>query len=274
MNILVTGANGFIGRRLSQRLETLGHQLCALRQDISKPFTLEGHFDIAIHLAAYNITNLGDKNEDLYTAVNVAGTRHLIDAVKANKFIYMSTAKVYKNEGLPLSEESPLGPQGAYAESKLKAEDILRASLPQESLVILRSVNVIGWGQAPKAVLPVFFGKAKANEAMDIIYASDTPMQFVYVEDLTDAIETVINNAEAYGIFNLAYEKPVTLEQLARQIISITKSLSALNTHKNASLAVFSPVVCEKIYQHLGWKAKTDLPEILKTYAQEYAKLS
>ena len=52
----------------------------------------------------------------------------------------------------------------------------------------------MGWGQAPKAVLPVFFQKAKANQPLDIIYSAHTPMQFVYVEDLIDAIEALINH--------------------------------------------------------------------------------
>ena len=104
MNILVTGANGFIGRRLSSRLISHGHHVFGLsltspsdpslafkgyyQQDISKPFSLNGHFDFVIHLAAYNITNVGAKDTDLYTAINVEGTKNLLKAVHAKK-IYL-----------------------------------------------------------------------------------------------------------------------------------------------------------------------------------------
>ncbi len=254
MNILVTGANGFIGRRLSSRLKARGHHAAALSQDISKPFSLNGRFDFVIHLAAHNITNVGAKDTGLYTAINVDGTKNLLQAVHAKKFIYLSTAKVYKNEGLPITEDSPLGPQGAYEQSKLKAEEVCRALLKKESLVILRPVNVMGWGQAPKAVLPVFFQKAKANQALDIINAPHTPMQFVYVEDLIDAIEAVISKGEIVpsGIFNIAHEETISLEQLARTIITMTHSSSVLNTPKNASETLFSPVICDKAYQQLA----------------------
>ena len=172
MNILVTGANGFIGRRLSSRLingPKGPSRPLLLSQDISKPFFIKRPFDFVIHLAAYNITNVGAKDAGLYTAVNVEGTRTFITSCSYERFIYLSTTKVYKNEGLPITEDSPLDPQGAYEQSKLKAEEVCRDHFKKESLVILRSVNVMGWGQAPKAVLPVFFQKAKANQPLDII---------------------------------------------------------------------------------------------------------
>jgi nucleoside-diphosphate-sugar epimerase len=93
MKILVTGAGGFIGRRLTSRLKLCGHDIFGLslkslpegpsaykefyQQDISRPFALKTHFDLVIHLAAYNITNVGDKDSGLYTSVNADGTRHL-----------------------------------------------------------------------------------------------------------------------------------------------------------------------------------------------------
>jgi len=266
MNILVTGASGFIGRRVSSRLKAKGHQVTSLSFDLTKPFSLSDSFDFVIHLAAYNITNVGSKNEDLYMAVNVEGTRHLLKAVHAKKFIYMSTVKVYKNEGMGLTEDSPVGPQGAYEQSKLNAEEMCRTLLKKESLVILRSVNVIGWGQAPKAVLPVFFQKAKAGQPLDIIGSPQALMQFVYVEDLIDAIEAIITHDEAAGIFNIAHEDPISLEQLARAIIALTHSSSVLNVINTGSGTLFSPVICHKVYQQLGWKAKTGLMKILEHY--------
>ncbi len=272
MNILVTGANGFIGRRLTSRLTAQGHQVASLTQDISKPLLIKSPFDTVIHLAAYNVTNVGAKDTDRYTAVNVEGTKNLLKAVHTKKFIFLSTTKVYKNEGLPLVETSPLAPKGAYAESKLKAEEACQSSMKSESLIILRSANVLGWGQAPKAVLPVFFQKAKANQELDILHAAQTPIQFVFVEDLIDAIEGVIQREGLNGVFNIAYEKTVTLEQLARAIIDLTHSSSVLNADKDSSEVIFSPVICKKAFESFGWKAKIGLSDILKSYNDAYAR--
>lgn len=284
MKILVTGANGFIGRRLSSRLIAHGHEVYGLSQnpqeptllfkkhyiqDISSPFLMKEHFDIVIHLAAYNITNIGRKDTDLYTAINVEGTRNLIQAVRTQKFIYLSTSKVYRNEGLALMEDSPLWPQSAYEQSKLKAEEICRTSFEKESMVVLRSVNVLGWGQASKAILPVFFEKARLGQDLEILASPQTSMQFVYVEDLIDAIEAVIGLKKAEGIFNIANKECVSLEELARMIIAITGSSSKINFLKSDTTALFSPVVSDKAYQHLGWKAKTGIKEIVGFYIKK-----
>jgi len=290
MNILVTGANGFIGRRLSSRLIEQGHYVTGLslkipsdppiafknyyQQDLTRPFVLNDPFDIVIHLAAYNITNVGAKDRELYTAINVGGTQNLLQGVRTKKFIYLSTTKVYKNEGRPITEESSIAPQGAYEQSKLKAEEVCSTFLKNRSLVILRSVNVIGWGQAPKAVLPVFFQKARANQPLDIINTALTPMQFVYVEDLIDVIEAVIRQEDKSGIFNIAHPETISLEQLALEIIAITHSSSVLNIKNDATEILLSPVICYKAQQQLGWKAKTGLIKVLKSYQDQYARVA
>lgn len=270
MKILITGANGFIGRRLCKRLITSGHEVVHPSRteiDISKPFSLSTVFDVGIHLAAYNITHVGAQDQELYTAINVEGTRNLLQAATFKRFIYLSTSKVYKTEGKPLTEESPLQPQCTYEQSKLKAEELCRSLLPQEALVILRSVNVLGEGQAIKAVVPVFFQKARAHQALDIMNAA-LRMPFVYVEDLIDAFEAVISHPKAYGVFNIAYPDAVLIEQLARKIIDLTHSKSILNIARNEADKLFSPVICDKAFQQLGWRAKTDLSKILEIYAQ------
>ena len=288
MNILVTGANGFIGRRLSSRLMAQDHQVFGLflkspskpslgfkqyfQHDITKPFSIKYPFDLVIHLAAYNITNVGAKDADQYKAVNVEGTKHLLQGVDAKRLIYLSTAKVYKNEGLGLIEDSPVFPLGAYEQSKLKAEEICQTFFKKKTLVILRSVNVIGGGQAPKAVIPVFFQKAKAGQPLDIMNGGEVPMQFVYVEDLVDAFEAVIKHESIEGIYNIAYEGTVSLKQLARKIIKLTHSSSSLNISKSTSKILFSPVVCNKAYKQLGWKARTGLNRVLELYWEENAK--
>src|SRR5262249_8458309 len=152
---------------------------------------------------------------------------------------------------------SALGPVSDYAKSKLQAEEVCR-SLRKDGLVMLRSANILGWGQAPKAVVPVFFNKALNNEPLDIIVPAATPMQFVAVQDVVDAFEAVLARPGAQGCFNIASPQIVTVEQLARKIIGLTGSSSVLNA-KDRRDVVVSPVVCRKAGQELGWRARTGL---------------
>ena len=104
MNILVTGASGFIGRALVQALAQHPYNIFGLAsgkngrnfdgslvkdffvQDIRQPFKLSQSFDYVFHLAALNITHVGRADVREYDCVNVRGTENLLKAVTAKKF--------------------------------------------------------------------------------------------------------------------------------------------------------------------------------------------
>ena len=271
MNILVTGAGGFVGRRLCSRLVQRGHHVSGLAHDITTPFPSPLHVDLVVHLAAHNVTHVGDKDSGLYERVNVQGTKNVLEAVDAGHFIFLSTAKVYQNEGLPLTEDSPVGPVGAYEASKWKAEEACRSFFKGRHLVILRPVNIMGEGQAPKALLPIFFQKSRQHQPLEIMGSARTAVQFVYVDDVADAVEAVIDHQGADGIFNIACDQIVTIEELARKVIALTRSSSPLNMPGGRENVPCARVVCDKARRQLGWKAKTGLEEILRRYQENAA---
>ena len=153
MNVLITGASGFLGRRLSSYLDQKGlHLRCQVRDARAKSF-LPGKaelcvikdigsdtdwteamtgIDAVIHLAArVHVTNetSADPLKE-YMRVNVDGSRRLIEAAirhKTAKFIFLSTIKVNgedSGDGF-FSETDPALPRDAYARSKWEAEKIL-----------------------------------------------------------------------------------------------------------------------------------------------------
>lgn len=283
MKILVTGASGFVGGHVCRRLIKAGHEVFGLSsgippaqlhtqmkeyysQDISGPLRLPVAFDCVVHLAAHNVTHVGDTDKDMYQRVNVEGTLNLLQAAKTAQFIFLSTAKVYKNEGMPLREDSAVRPVGAYEQSKWQAEETCRDFFRDKGgLTILRAANILGWGQAVKAVVPVFFEKALKGEPLELIVPASTCVQFVYVQDLVDAIEAAIAYPQAPGCFNIAAGQAVTVEELAQTVLRLTASNSTV-TVRDRSKVLFSPIVCEKAYTQLGWKAKTSLEDVLKEY--------
>ena len=175
IKILVTGAGGFIGRAFIESLSRDRFDIFALdikksryadprvkkfyRQDITKPFRLEGSFDFVFHLAAYNVTHVGKKDPVSYGRVNVKGTRHIIESAPAKNFILMSTAKVYRCEGKPIHEMSPLGPENDYEKSKLEAEMVCRKYIPRDQLTIFRPVNIVARARQIKPFFPYCFEK-------------------------------------------------------------------------------------------------------------------
>ena len=272
--VCVTGANGFIGHLLVERLRTAGCDVLGLTSkdhDISKPFSVDGSFDFAVHLAAYNITHVGATDTDMYQKINVEGTRHVLQGIRSNHFIFMSTAKVYKDEGKPIDEHSPVAPHSEYAKSKWDAEEICRRERRSKGLTIVRSTNVVGEGQAIKAIIPVFFEQAYQGEVLRLVGSSRTLLQLLYVGDLIDLFEALIKSGKAGGTFNAAPADKVYLGDLARMIVKLAGSRSAIESSSDTDLP-FAEVSAAKAGSVLGWRGKTSVTEILQSYNSYYAK--
>lgn len=163
MNILLTGANGFVGRRLAQVLRSEYEQvICCSRNVVEQDSdfvvspTLSAHsdwqtllsgVDVVVHVAG-KAHNLGESKAVAlrgFKEVNVEGTLRLAaQALAANvkRFVFISSIGVngLSTGGNAFDESSPVAPHADYAESKLEAEQRLR-SLTQGSsmeLVIIR----------------------------------------------------------------------------------------------------------------------------------------
>ena len=283
MNILVTGAAGFIGRALVQRLiqipecdvfgldnrddpvsgKGLKHYF---QQDITQPFHLDMHFDHVFHLAALNVTHVGKADYADYEAVNVRGTENLVKAVKTRKFVLLSTVKVYQKHTGLIDEESPVDLIGGYERSKFNAEEVCRQAFKPEDLVIFRSVNVIGPGQAEKAVIPVFFRKAINNEPLKILHPRNTLLQMLYIGDLMDAFCSLIEKEQAYGIINLCPDEIITLGGLAEVIVRLCYSQSSIDYLSSGGDVFEMKYVSRKAQELLDWKAKSSIKDILRKY--------
>ncbi len=282
MNILITGVGGFIGRNFLQRLKKTSHKVFALdkhllpndeilgieefyQQDITQPFKIDQPFDIVFHLAACNLTNVGEAQYDTFYEVNVKGTSHVIRAVDAKQFVFLSTTKVYKNNGEKITESSPISVKKHYERSKYEAEEVCQKIVPADGLTILRSVNIVGEGQAPKAILPVFFKNAISDRPLCIIGSGQTKLQLLSVEDLIGVFECLIAKPGGYGVVNIAGRDVVTLKKLAGRIIRYTGSGSRIHCPDNNTM-IFSKVTTQKAKEILNWEARVSLDEILRKY--------
>jgi nucleoside-diphosphate-sugar epimerase len=283
MNILVTGANGFVGRALIRSLKKTQHEIYALDleykkdylpvvskqfyvQDITREFSIDQSFDIVFHLAACNLTHVGKTHYQTYYDVNVQGTKNLIKSSKIKKFVFLSTTKVYKIKGKEIDELSPVSPLSSYEKSKLEAENICRQYFSYDDLTIFRSVNIVGEGQAEKAVIPIFFKNAMSGRPLEIIDSGKTKAQLLYIEDLVYAFMHILaNNDVGYGIVNLAGEETIEIRELAEKIIRICDSKSKIICNKNEDI-IYSNILTEKAKNVLGWQATVLIDEILIRY--------
>jgi UDP-glucose 4-epimerase len=257
MQILVTGAAGFIGSNLSQHLLDRGHRvigydnlsqglelnLAALREhpgfrfeqadirDRAALLSASQGCDVLVHLAAFKIPRYSDAYDTLL--INGFGSQVVAEVaaeVKA-KVVAASTSDIYgKNPTLPFTEESdsviggPKVRRWAYAISKMFEEQLLFAAHERFGLevVLLRFFG----GYGPHQNLSwwggpqaVFINHALDNEAIPIHGDGQQTRTFTYISDHVQGITLAVEKAEANNqVFNLGSFDEITIVDLARLI--------------------------------------------------------
>lgn len=262
MTILITGATGLVGQRLVPRLVEAGfavrvllragkpcpHGATAVTGDILDPSTLSDavqEVSAIIHLAAVFRT----QDTDLIWQSNVEGTRNLIAATKAispdARFIMSSTTHVYNMDNPhPGRETDPVAPHQAYPASKVAAEQELRKSGLNWS--VIRFPFVYGDGDGHLESLPKYVGNWHPAQRMSTIHH----------HDIATAIKLALDGVFDRQIMNVADEAPMSIFELAGLVDTRMKpSSEPLSNpwylHVDASLARslgFKPVI-RTIYQ-------------------------
>lgn len=163
MKILLTGADGFTGSPFAELATAAGHEVVALRADLTDSVSLKAEVQLVrpqavVHLAA--ISFVGHAHDDAFYAVNVVGTTNLLDALTdldtpPRMVLLASSANVYGNtERSPIVESEPPAPVNHYATSKLAMEHMARAYMDRLKIVITRPFNYTGPGQDEVFIIP------------------------------------------------------------------------------------------------------------------------
>lgn len=241
MRVLITGANGFIGGHLVERMLLQGHQVTAL--DINADWLnsldpsidlkiLQGDFsnralvdrelaghEVCFHLASAHLeTNVG---EDYFWKVNVTNTLEFIERCHqagVPRFIHCSTVGVYGDiRRPPANEDSECHPNVAYEKSKLAGESAVAeySQANNYSTIIIRPAWV--YGERDPRTEKLF----RAINHGRFFYVGDgqTLRHPIHISDMVAGFEAAANYDPLPGeIFIIAGPKAVTLEELAASI--------------------------------------------------------
>ena len=204
MRTLVTGASGFIGRSLCPALSAAGHELVS---DIARA-------EAVIHLAGIAHRRGVDDAELARVNVDLAVQTARATAAGGAHFIFMSSIKVHGEESAaPLTERSPIAPRDAYAQSKARAEDALRA-IPGLRLAVLRPPLVYG-----PAVKANFLALLKAvDRGIPLPFAGiENRRSLVYVGNLANAVMSILRNRTA-GAYLVSDGMSLSTPDLCRRL--------------------------------------------------------
>jgi dihydroflavonol-4-reductase len=239
--VLVTGATGFAGARLVQKLCALGAQVVALHRRDNLPETLNGQavewlrgeiFDaevvraacrevqVVFHLAAcYRQAGLADR---VYHRVHVEGTQLLAQEVlrqgSLRRFVHVSTVGVHGHVEHGLDDESaPFRPGDVYQRTKAEAELWIRAfaAVQELPLTVMRPAAIYGPGD--RRLLKLF--RLAKLPLVPLIGAGQGFYHLIHVDDLVDSLLLGATDPRALGeVFICGNAEPIRLKEVIREI--------------------------------------------------------
>ena len=313
MNILITGGAGYIGSHIAEQLVNKKYDIIILdnlktghkklinkkaifiKGDIKNKKLLikiikRYNIQRIIHLAALLNVNEAERNKLKYEINNIQGTRNLIFACKnlnVRNLIFSSTCSIYGYTKGSVSERKKPNPQGYYARTKLKGEELIKKYSKKYKFkyAILRYFNVAGASRSGKiGEIGASHGHLIKNIAIQSlkkkpiinIFGNNYPTKdgtcvrdYIHISDLADihikGLDYLEKNKKSF-ILNCGYGKGYSVLEIVNIFKKIKKNL-IINYQKKRPgdiAQVYSNT--KKLNQLLKWKPKyNDMNEIIKS---------
>lgn len=303
-SVLVTGAGGFIGSHLAERLVREGAKVRALVHyngrsdwghvdrmdrsvvdkleivpgDVTDPFAMDrlvDGCDVVFHLAALIGIPYSYVAPSAYVDVNVRGSVNLLEAARRHgvaRFIQTSTSEVYGTaQRVPIDEDHPLQGQSPYSASKIAADKMaesyhLAFGVP---VTTVRPFNTYGPRQSARAVIPTII--TQALQGGPVRLGSLTPVRDMnYVADTVDGFLRCAQAPKTIGrVVNLASGTGVTVGEIAERILRLLGTNGPIVTDESRIRPEASEVKrllgsARRAEELAGWRSQVPLEDGLK----------
>lgn len=286
--VLLTGASGFIGGFLSERIgseyEILPFDLDLRDGEGVENWIKDNQPEIVIHLAAMTEVEKSFYDPTTFSAVNYVGTVNLIESVRKHvknfdRFIFSSTMETYgwqpesdmvlAGEGhlaTAFTEETVQQPNAPYAVAKFACEAYFKYAKRAYGLpyVILRQTNAYGRKSSKFFVTEAIISQMLAGDVCNLGYAAPW-RNFLHIDDLIDLYEVILKHPNAVGeIFCTGPDNALSISDFADLIAKKLNWTGTINwnTRPERPGEIYylnsSP---EKAKRLLGWEPKIGLDE-------------
>ena len=293
LRILVTGADGRIGRRLVPVLVSRGHEVIAVaRQERSFGPGVEAipgdlmdsrirnlafeslagsdKTGTVLHLAAFNGSSETERLHPSEFFGNVDLTQRVLESAATSgipRFVFASTGLVYgTNRVAPCEETDATDPPSYYAATKLACEILIRARTRQSgtSSDILRLGNVFGPDSPESTAAGRIFGQIRRKQPVSV-FSPQSIRDFIFITDAVEAMVVVLESVpEGPGtVLNVGTGAGTTVHELATAAAAVagTSGVVASSQRRPKDVLVLSSA---RLNARTGWKARFTLEQAVR----------
>ena len=302
MKVLVTGANGFVGRTLVKRLVAEGDTVIAavgpgapvrppapnvttvsldLSNDISLHASLVTPVDAVVHLAAVALSRAADRDPALAWKVNAEGTARLaatLAEAAANwgthpLFLLASTADVYTWQKRAIREGDCVQPSTPYGWSKLGAEIAAQQTARCTGLkvIIARPFPHSGGGQDENFWIPArtrLLRHVKQTGGVVVPVGDLTAVRdYLHVDDVADAYALLLTRGQPGEVYNIASGRAVTLDEIhtrLEQLLGVNPKREIDGSQIRREARPYLVGDATKLRAVTGWTPRRSLDDLLK----------
>jgi NAD dependent epimerase/dehydratase len=255
--ILITGADGFIGSHLTEKLikegcrvkafvyynsfnswgwldtlpKTVLKEIEIFAGDIRDPNgvrTAMKNCEVVFHLAALIAIPYSYHSPDSYVDTNIKGTLNILQAARdfgVRKVMITSTSEVYGTaQYVPIDELHPLQGQSPYSATKIGADKLAESFYRSFDLpvVIVRPFNTYGPRQSLRAVIPTIINQLLTNKKEIKLGALFPTRDLLYISDTVKGFLAIAKSDETNGEeINIATQSEISIENLFNKIVSL-----------------------------------------------------
>jgi len=294
--VLVTGAGGFIGSHLVDRLVQLGASvtgflrynsrgsrgfladdvrvefgdLCDL-SSVRRAVVAQG---VIFHLGASISVPYSFEHADETMRVNLFGTCHVLNAARragCKAVVVTSSSEVYGSaQYVPIDEKHPKQPQSPYAASKIAADALALSYHAVHGLpvTVVRPFNTYGPRQSDRAIIPALIGQMLHRDCVEVGNLATT-RDFTYVSDTVEGMIHLAGCPEAVGQeVNLGTGSEVTIGELVNMLAVLTggnlRLESTAERRRSPGAEVRRLLSDNSKARGLGWSPKVELIDGLR----------
>jgi len=291
MQVFVTGASGFVGRRLMRQLREAGHDVQGADREVDvtdlvaiRRVLEEQVPDAVVHLAAMSSVATSWREPHLCYHLNFVGTRTLLAATQSAcpdaRVLLIGSADQYAATtpaAKPIDEATPLRPASPYARTKSAAELLgAAAALRGQDIVRVRAFNHTGAGQPDHFVVSSFARQVARirlghQESVMRVGNLESVRDFLHVDDVLAAYQALLDRKVPADTYNIASGRSTSIQEVLDRLIEIADIAPRIETDPDRWRETNWLVGdATRLRSATGWRPRIPLEAILQELYEDW----